>query len=1742
MAPFFHSCLLVLALSAPAAFAQTLATLAGNGTEGFSGDGAAATAASLAFPQGVASDAVGNVYIADTLNNRIRKVDVFGNITTFAGTGTLGFSGDGGPATAAQLYGPVGLAVDTAGNVYVADTQNHRVRRISGGIITTIAGTGAPGYTGDNGDGTAAKLSSPFGVAWAGDLYIADTGNHVIRRLAVSGTITTVAGTGVPGFAGEGAHPLSANLFVPAAVASGGGFIYVSDYVNRRVRRFTVGGTIDTVAGNGTAGFSGDGGAGPAAALNNPFGVAVDAAGNIYIADSGNHRIRMLTPALVISTFAGTGSAAFAGDGGPPAGASFSSPAALAVDVLGDLLIADTSNHRVRKVVYPKSPYDLVVTRSGIGSGSVSSTAGIDCGSDCSEPLAPLTGVTLTATPSGAAYTFAGWTGVTCAEGAASPVCSFTLTGNVTANAAFDAPTYTVTAAATGAAEGSVAMSHGSCVGGCLATVGLGTSVTLTAMAGGVSRFAGWEGVTCNQGAMSEVCTVVVTADIAAVARFGYNVSVTKTGAGTGTITSDPAGLSCGPACTFAEFVYMPGTTVILTAAAEPGSAFTGWNGGGCSGTGSCVLTVTGSTGAGATFIVPNPPSAPQRASTTSGNGIATLRFDAPASVGGGAITQYDALCMPGPFAATGAASPLVVNGLTNGTTYACTVTASNVDGPGPSTAAMKVTPLATRTGPMAYVSGQGVAVIDRASYQVSSTIAIPTRNAVVDPSASRIYLTDDTSYTLYAIDASTHAVVDSLPMATGSTSIALSPSGDRAYVATGAAELKVVDTASLTVVSTIPVAGAGRVAVRPDGARIYVTAGSNLAVIDAATEAVSLVPLGFTTSVGVAVNPAGTRVYVTGTTPSVAAGTVVIDAASSSVVATIPLSFIAGGVAVDPTGAYTYVVQTATGALMVKIDNATHTVVDTEDFTLGQTCDTYGYCPVSAVAVYPDGSRIIGAHFGLNGARSVRVMDAATLDVLASIGPDLSAFSLAIAPTLPGAPSIGTGAPGNGSATIAFSAPALNGGSRITGYTVTCNGTFTASGPSSPIVVTGLTNGVAYDCSVTATNAVGTGPASGSVSVTPAVPSAVLTVTKAGAGSGSVTSTPAGIDCGATCSQAFVLGTPLALVATPAAGSVFAGWTGACTGAAGCALVMDAAKDVTATFNISTFTVTPSAGANGSISPATPQTVNQGATASFTVTPNAGYTASVGGTCGGNLAGNTYTTNPVFGNCTVEASFTPRSYTVAVSSNGPLGTVATSFSACAGGCQALLTHGTIVTLTALAGSGSFASWSGVACAEGSVSTTCTVTVTSDISAVANFGHDVSVTKTGAGTGTVTSSPPGISCGPACTYAQFVYMAGTSVTLTAAAQPGSTFAGWSSGSCSGTAPCVVTANAQTGVLATFTTVPTVHTVTPSAGANGSISPNTPQAVSHGATTSFTITPAAGFEIDSVVGCGGSLAGNVFTTGAITADCTVTASFKAADPPRLGNISTRMQVLTGNDVMIGGFVIGGSGNKTVAIVATGPSLVPFGITNALANPTLRLVRSSDQATLATNDDWASAANAAQLTAAGFAPANTLESAILINLPPGAYTAIVEGVGGGTGVAVIGVYEVDGLAIPLTNISTRGRVLTGNDVMIGGFVIQGSGAQTVAIVATGPSLIPFGIAHALANPTIRLVRSSDQVVIDGNDDWASHANAAQLTAAGFAPSNALESGIHTTLPPGAYTVIVEGVGGGTGVAVVGVYKVQ
>uniref|UniRef100_UPI001FE0E2EF NHL repeat-containing protein n=1 Tax=Spirosoma luteum TaxID=431553 RepID=UPI001FE0E2EF len=314
-----------------------ISTVAGTGISGFSGDGGAATAASLSGPSGLAFDASGNFYIADGGNQRIRKVSTAGIISTVAGTGISGFSGDGGAATSASLYGPADMAYDASGNLYIADIGNRRVRKVNtSGIISTVAGNGFVGFSGDGGAATAAGLYFPTGVAYdaSGNLYIADANNNRIRKVSPSGIISTVAGSGGSGFfLGDGGPATAASLVSPTSVAvDASGNLYIAELNNARIRKVSTSGIISTVAGNGSQGFSGDGGPATAASLVSPTSVAVDASGNLYIADFDNHRIRKVSTSGIISTVVGTGVAGFSGDGGPATGALLYRPSGVVVD------------------------------------------------------------------------------------------------------------------------------------------------------------------------------------------------------------------------------------------------------------------------------------------------------------------------------------------------------------------------------------------------------------------------------------------------------------------------------------------------------------------------------------------------------------------------------------------------------------------------------------------------------------------------------------------------------------------------------------------------------------------------------------------------------------------------------------------------------------------------------------------------------------------------------------------------------------------------------------------------------------------------------------------------------------------------------------------------------------------------------------------------------------------------------------------------------------------------------------------------------------------------------------------------------------------------------------------------------------------------------------------------------------------------------------------------------------------
>jgi DNA-binding beta-propeller fold protein YncE len=334
----------------------------GPGTGAFTGDGGPAIEARLNNPRGVAVDRSGNLYIADSSNDRIRRVDrQTGVITTVAGAGERGFAGDGGPASAARLYFPHGLALDEAGNLYIADAGNHRVRKmeIEAGLIRTVAGNGKTVWNGDGGPALRSGLSAPRGVAVGPDglLYIADTQHGCIRRVDREGRIATVAGSD-PRLVEKGTAPKY--LWHPVGLAFGhDGQVYWADATLSRVKRADLGridpktksGWITIVAGSETMGFSGDGGAAREAELEAPAAVAFDGKGNLYIADHGNLRIRRVDAKTgIITTIAGNGQRGFSGDGGPAIEASLNAPSGLSVDAQDNLYIADALNHRIRMI------------------------------------------------------------------------------------------------------------------------------------------------------------------------------------------------------------------------------------------------------------------------------------------------------------------------------------------------------------------------------------------------------------------------------------------------------------------------------------------------------------------------------------------------------------------------------------------------------------------------------------------------------------------------------------------------------------------------------------------------------------------------------------------------------------------------------------------------------------------------------------------------------------------------------------------------------------------------------------------------------------------------------------------------------------------------------------------------------------------------------------------------------------------------------------------------------------------------------------------------------------------------------------------------------------------------------------------------------------------------------------------------------------------------------------------------
>lgn len=361
-----------------------LKTVVGSGASGFSGDGGPAIQAQLQLPSGLTFDSQGNLYIADRANHRIRKVNRKGIITTVAGNGTAGFSGDGGPATQASLKLPSGVVLDKQGNLYIADRSNNRIRKVNTkGIIQTFAGNGKDGYHGDNMPALKATLDKPFGLALDknNNLYIADRGNNRIRKVDRSGLISTVAGDGGFYFIGDNGPAYRASIAGPTGVTvDGKGNIYIADRSNNRIRMVDKQGLIRTIMGTGHQEYNGDSELGRETSLHLPFGVALDKKGDLLVIDRSHYRIRkLIMKGSKVTTLAGNGVKKFGGDGGPAQGANLEFPHGIDVDSKDNVVFADKSHFRIRKIT-PKGIISTIVgtgMRGNIGDGGPALKASI---------------------------------------------------------------------------------------------------------------------------------------------------------------------------------------------------------------------------------------------------------------------------------------------------------------------------------------------------------------------------------------------------------------------------------------------------------------------------------------------------------------------------------------------------------------------------------------------------------------------------------------------------------------------------------------------------------------------------------------------------------------------------------------------------------------------------------------------------------------------------------------------------------------------------------------------------------------------------------------------------------------------------------------------------------------------------------------------------------------------------------------------------------------------------------------------------------------------------------------------------------------------------------------------------------------------------------------------------------------------------------------------------------------------
>lgn len=1409
---------------------HNVTTFAGNGVLGeagsSNGDGGQATAGRFIYPIGMAFDSAGNMYVADQSEYVVRKITLAtGIITTIAGNGQqCGASGnpnqfpgcgDGGAATSASLYCPVGLAVDSSNDVFIADQCLNRIREVlfDGGAIQNYAGSpnNTSGYAGDNGPPSAALLNSPFGLAFnaGGDLFIADAGNNVVRRIFTeNGIIETYAFNGEPTFGGDGGSATGASMYSPLELAfDPSGNLFVSGGNDNVVRRIDANDTsVITAAGNVDnldGGFSGDGGPATQALLSN-FGVSVDANENLYIADAGNNRIRKVHMVPVASWTPSTLTAfpaLLAGQVSDSQDITFSNSGLDDLTVSLQSVSADFAVTNLCSFV-PATPLgscDLLVSFEppvGVGTGPVSGTL-----------------VLATNDPN-------------------NPTVTFALSGTI-ASTGFTLTVFEVVPApgiAIVSSDPSGIISCGQTGGTCSASFASQTVVTLIASALPGYSFLGWSAnctpVTnvpfeCTT-TMSQVQTVTVT--------FGAStLAVSSIGNGSGTITSNPAGISCPPTCTF---TFSAGTqTVTLTATPNTNSVFVGWSDYYCTNTTGSTCTVSLSNyffneTATAVFSVARKP-------FTKGDlfigSTAGMIFEYSPS---GTLVQVLPSLNFNSFAG-------FVYGMTfdnNGTLYAANPSSNATSG--------LETFASTGTGPTAF----------------GGTSTISAGSARVDPSGNVFVGLEANSATGNLLEfakgdttAPTSYFFPAYYKTSGVFAFEIAQDDVTMFYTLGTNSLFSYNTAlglqNPDLTDSLPGLYAADLRQLPDGT-ILLADGDRVVRLNSTTGAViqTYQPTAFSLLLGLTLDSDGVDFW---TDDSITGVAYKINISSGAIVTQFntQLGNSAFGGLVGLGGIAEYgspasggedlsVALAGTGAGSVSSNPA--------GISCGTTC-TANYAvgqQVTLTAAPSDGSTFTGWSGACTGTGTCSVTMNQAQAVTATFSSSVTFVFTYVAA-------------GTGTGTVTSSPAGIN-------CTQTCTADFASGTPVTltEVPASGSTfTGWSGACSGTGTCSVTMNSAE-SVTATFTLATFPLTVTPAGTGSGTVTSVPPGINCPGTCSFNFNNGQVVTLTAAPATGSTFAGWSGACDGTGSCQVTLNAAQNVTATFNTTTnltLTVALNGTAYGSVSWSSSNFVCKDTTGvvtgtcsssfpSGTVVPLAetpGSGSVFGGWSGGGCSGTVNTCNVTLtANTTVTATFNNGTGTFALSispaavsggtGNGT-GTVTSTpaginctlsdgqIATGSGACTFNFASGAIVNLTATAATGStFANWTGGGCF--GTTEPCPNTMAAPVAVTVTFNavnFALTVTEPGTGAGTVTSSPAGINCPTTCS-ANFA--SGTPVTLTATAGANSVFAGWSGQGCSGTAPCTVTVNAAETVTATFNPTSQLSVTTAGTG-SGSVSSN-----------------------------------------------------------------------------------------------------------------------------------------------------------------------------------------------------------------------------------------------------------------------------------------------------------------------------